>query len=305
MSIIYAPTAPATLASMITRIRRMVGDTESLAANRRWQDDEIIDALNMSMVEIGNALSLTQPSPALSSENVAYTANSESVALGAYTAHAPIFQVEDITDPLRPVVIEQASFRDLSDYGLAGVPALWRSVYAIHSGGISVRPKPTSDKPLRIWYVQEPYVIGAEDASPSAVSVAANVATATIGSGHGFVAGMRISTDGMLSSAPAEADVSDVAITSVTDTTIIYPCTAANGAFTSVGTLSASRLNRGPAGAMADEVACLGAAIRLQETDVEASPARLMRHEKMLFQLAGSARRLRGPQRIRRTRRFV
>src|SRR3990172_2577518 len=236
MAIIYAPTAPATLASMRTRIRRMVGDTESLTANRRWQDDELIDALNMALVEVGNALSLTQPSPALSSENVAYTANSESVALGAYTAHAPIFQVEDITDPLRPVVIEQASFRDLSDYGLPGAPALWRSVYAIHSGGISVRPKPPSDKTLRVWYIQELYVIGAEDAAPSAVSVATNVATAPIGSGHGFVAGMRISTDGMLSSASAEADVSDVAITSVTDTTIVYPCTAANGAFTSVGT---------------------------------------------------------------------
>lgn len=70
------------------------------------------------------------------------------------------------------------------------------------------------------------------DANPltiatSAVTVAANVATATVAAGHGFVAGQKIYTTGLTTNV---AKASAVAITSVTATTIVYPLTAGDGA---------------------------------------------------------------------------
>lgn len=66
----------------------------------------------------------------------------------------------------------------------------------------------------------------------TAVSVTSNVATATVAAGHGFVPGMSISTTGLT------VDVTDATVSSVTATTIVYPCTACNGAMADgVGTI--------------------------------------------------------------------
>ena len=60
----------------------------------------------------------------------------------------------------------------------------------------------------------------------SAITVATNVATATVPSGHSFSAGMLMKTVGATVDTPAAG----VAITSVTDTTIVYPLTTGDGA---------------------------------------------------------------------------
>lgn len=70
----------------------------------------------------------------------------------------------------------------------------------------------------------------------TAVTVASNVATATVAAGHGFVAGMKIKNSGLTDSG---TNTGTVAITSVTATTIVFPFTAANGAQADgVGTLT-------------------------------------------------------------------
>jgi hypothetical protein len=67
----------------------------------------------------------------------------------------------------------------------------------------------------------------------TAVSITSNVATATVAAGHGFVPGMVISSSGLTT------NVTSATISSVTATTIVYPCTASNGAMADgVGTLT-------------------------------------------------------------------
>jgi hypothetical protein len=74
-----------------------------------------------------------------------------------------------------------------------------------------------------------------QQVATSAVSITSNVATATVASGHGFVAGQQIWTSGLTSNVPVDTPVT---ITSVTATTIVYPLTASNGALADgVGTI--------------------------------------------------------------------
>jgi hypothetical protein len=70
-------------------------------------------------------------------------------------------------------------------------------------------------------------------AATSAVTISSNEATATVSSGHGILAGETITTTGLTT------DVSAVTVTSVTATSVVYPCTASNGAFADgVGTIT-------------------------------------------------------------------
>jgi len=74
-----------------------------------------------------------------------------------------------------------------------------------------------------------------QQVATSAVSISTNVATATVPSGHGFVAGQQIWTSGLTTNV---AVGSPVTITSVTATTIVYPLTAGDGALADgVGTI--------------------------------------------------------------------
>jgi hypothetical protein len=74
-----------------------------------------------------------------------------------------------------------------------------------------------------------------QQVATSAVSISTNVATATVPSGHGFVAGQQIWTSGLTTNVPVGTPVT---ITSVTATTIVYPLTAGDGALADgVGTI--------------------------------------------------------------------
>jgi hypothetical protein len=74
-----------------------------------------------------------------------------------------------------------------------------------------------------------------QQVATSAVSISTNVATATVPSGHGFVAGQQIWTSGLTTNV---AVGSPVTITSVTATTIVYPLTGSDGALADgVGTI--------------------------------------------------------------------
>ena len=81
--------------------------------------------------------------------------------------------------------------------------------------------------------IYESQAIQPKTVTPSATSVASNVATATVAAGHGFVAGQRIKTVG------ATTDATNATISSVTATTIVYPLTASNGPLAAPGVIEA------------------------------------------------------------------
>lgn len=74
-----------------------------------------------------------------------------------------------------------------------------------------------------------------QQVATSAVTITSNSATATVASGHGFVAGQQIWTTGLTSNVAVS---SPVTITSTTATTIVYPLTGSDGALADgVGTI--------------------------------------------------------------------
>ena len=299
MSIISASAPHVSLDRLITRTRRLVGDVSSVAANQRWSDNEILDNLNLELMKLGQALGLQRTDPALTYADMTYTANADTVALPAGPLTGSIFRVEDRTGA-SPMELPRAASGDISRYVAGDATTdlgVFSMAYAIIGDSLAVRPTPRSDLTLRVWYVREPYIIGAESA-PASATVTSNVCTATItGNSHGFVAGMRIRTSGFT------ANVTDVAITSVTDTTIVFPLTASNGSNGS-GTVYSSHKAQAAIPAGSEEVIAVGAAIRLQEVDAEIPPTRIERYRDLRGQALPAAVRIRGPGRVRSNRGF-
>jgi len=254
VTIISHRAAPLFLAQLITRVRRTVGDVETSSANQRWSDEIILDALNMELVKMGGELSAANPGEAILSTSMTYTAASDSVALPAGPATQPVFKVEDVTSGAdRPIALRRVDPFELEDVGgssaLVAEPAM---AYAIINQSIHVRPRPGSNRTLNIWYVGAPYVAGI---SASAV-IATNVATATVRD-HGLSAGQAITTFGFTS------NVTDIALSSTTATTLVYPLTGTNGSIGTGWIYPSTGLGQMPIAVQHEELISLGASIRL------------------------------------------
>lgn len=161
MAILYSAAAAATLATLTTRVRRFVQDTDTDTANQRWADAEIYDSINLELMKMGAALRIRDKGPALTSVNLTYTASSETVALPNGPKSQPIFKVEDITTSSYPVPMTRISAEDLEahNYDPATSYNASSALYAIMGDNIAVRPKPGAARTLRIWYIRAPYVL--------------------------------------------------------------------------------------------------------------------------------------------------
>lgn len=109
-------------------------------------------------------------------------------------------------------------------FGIGSVRVLpsWQNNEATIDGSLGV---PLVGKLCEIPVYVSQSVQRNRSVATTAVTVATNVATATVAADHGFVPGMFITTSGHTTNATVA-----VAITSVTATTIVYPLTASNGA---------------------------------------------------------------------------
>ena len=147
-----------TIANLITRIRRAVGDTDTSTTNQRWADAEVIDALNLEIFKMTAEQGLGNISSMLTSANVSYTGGSEYIALGAAATISQVFMVEDITDTSNPIRLEFSSILDANmDFNaasyLGAVGRSWSRVGA----NIAIRPVPSTTITLRVWYIRAPY----------------------------------------------------------------------------------------------------------------------------------------------------
>lgn len=105
---------------------------------------------------MGTEMGLMDSSAALESTTLSYTASSETVALPAGAKSQPIFMIEDVTDSTYPVRLGRLSTFDASSVNAsAGTGYAW----ARFGETVALKPKPSVDVSLRIWYIREPYVI--------------------------------------------------------------------------------------------------------------------------------------------------
>lgn len=225
MAIVTSSASASSLTTLLTRVRRAVGDTETDTANQRWSDAEITDAINMELDRLFAEESLAGTAPLITSTTLSYTAAADSVALPTGPDTNPIYMVEDYTTATNPIRLDYISPLEIQGYdndpAQRAVPgAGWSRLGA----NIAIRPNGAA-KTLRIWYLKNPpHLSGSTDQ-------------------HYFPV-------------------------------------------------------------FHEELLSLGAAIRLQEVDDEIPPIRLERYAELTARFMRSKRKNKGPQYVRRNRKW-
>ncbi len=154
MAIVFTQAAAATLTSLQTRVRRILGDTDASVGNQRWSDAEILDALNLELMKMGTELGLKAGSGyALAETTMAYTADSVSVTLPAGPRTQGIYSVEDISGGVNSPT--RLHFDGLDTPQNAHGQARW----SLLGDALTIRPTPSGAMTLRIRYVREPYIL--------------------------------------------------------------------------------------------------------------------------------------------------
>ena len=298
MAFLYAEAAADTLSHLITRVRRLCGYKETVTTDQRWSNDEILDSLNLQLMEMGNALHAMEMGAAIKSANLTWTGGADQVILPAGPRSQPIVKVEDITEG-KPLHIDRVDIFQIENLsGSSGVVTSNMRGWTLRGDYFLLRPSPGGDRTIRIWYVRSPYIIGAAPVSGSGV-IASNVLTVTVGA-HGFSAGMRVTVTGF----SVAGTITDVAIASVTETTIVINHTATNEGPSTVTVTSAYSSDQHPLAVQNEELICRGASIRLQEEDAEIPPGRQARYDRLWLQFLATSARVRGPKHVRNNRRF-
>lgn len=152
MAVITDQATAETIANLLTRTRRALGDTDTSTTNQRWSDAEIIDGINLEMFKMSAEWGLGQTTQAITSTTLTYTASADTVALPSGPDVNPIFLIEDYSDSNNPLRIENESFLSANEYSRSST-----STWSRAGSSIALRPAPDSSTTLRIWYVRPPY----------------------------------------------------------------------------------------------------------------------------------------------------
>jgi hypothetical protein len=175
--------AAQTVAQLLTRIRREVGDPSTDAAGnliptaaRRHQDHEIIETLNDELIKLGNLMAIQHGGEALVHADLIYTesADNEGDGLPAGVNAEGIALVTDISDPTSPIEIFWLNARDLetqvpvSDTYRVQIARRFytlRADPATNDYRIVVRPNAAS-LAIRVHYVATPFIVAASGDAP-------------------------------------------------------------------------------------------------------------------------------------------
>lgn len=158
MVIASAEATAATFTSLLTRVRRAVGDNDANSANQRWTDEEITDAIYLEIYKMHAESSLGNSAPNITSATVTYTAEAYAVDLPSGPDVNAILFVEDYTDSNNPIRLKYESILEGDDYlqyyhYSTSSSRTWARV----GRQIAVRPKSSAALTLRIWYIRSPY----------------------------------------------------------------------------------------------------------------------------------------------------
>lgn len=157
MAVISTRATAATVNTLITRVRRYIGDTDTDTNNQRWSDADIRAAMDDMLASMYVELSNNDPSAYMTSADLTYTGNALSIALPSGIEAHSIYKIEDVTDGDNPIYlsyrnpIEINRFDDQNGWTFYG-PATDSSGTATNGiASIALRPVPTSNKTLRIY----------------------------------------------------------------------------------------------------------------------------------------------------------
>lgn len=152
MAVLSVKAVAATVANLTSRVRRMVGDTDSDTNNQRWLDADIRAEIDHQLAQMYSEVASMDPSGFLQTTTMSYTADASNspVALPTGLEGNSIYKVEDYTDSSAPLyfpyrsVLELSRFRDERGWSLVG-------------NAIVISPQPVTTATLRI-YTLAPFI---------------------------------------------------------------------------------------------------------------------------------------------------
>jgi hypothetical protein len=173
--------APAiTLATARSRVRELVGDTDTVTVNQRWLDDVVDQALNDQLVRMQTRITGVAPAEALVRVTMSYGSGAEAEFLPDECNLEGIYKVENITDPARPVPVQPVGPTEIELY--TGAPGGDSNITSRRAPGyrytiigadadaadvakrqILLRPKPRGGVTLRIGFLAPGFVLEDDD----------------------------------------------------------------------------------------------------------------------------------------------
>lgn len=157
------------LQTLRSLVRDEVGDPDTDADGnampsgaRRWTDTHVEKAINLQLIEMQTLMGIQLEGESLVSTDLSYTASSSEVALGATVGGEAIQKIDDVTG----TTVRRLSYvtpLEIEDYSLVDTMTVlptrvWTLVSTGTSYAIQVRPLPTGDLTLRVWYMAAPIV---------------------------------------------------------------------------------------------------------------------------------------------------
>lgn len=153
MAVYTTKAVAATVAQLITRVRRLLGDGSTTAGNQRWSDTDIRQAIDDMIAQMYVESADGDPGSFLLSGTMTYTAESESVAIptsvdpasvGIYANQ--IYKVEEIDSTGHPIFLPYINPHEITKFSD-------QSGWTILGDNIALRPQPTKAKTLRLWWL--------------------------------------------------------------------------------------------------------------------------------------------------------
>lgn len=146
--------SPTPISAMRLRVWRAVGDPDA----DRFSTASVDQALHDAGVWMYNEMSIDVGEHA-TFEDITYPANTERLPLPYSAMSNPVIKVEDITNPLDPVLLNRQDFFSTHlTVSQSGTGYSYRSslAWAMVGDDILLRPAPTEGKVLRIWSLESP-----------------------------------------------------------------------------------------------------------------------------------------------------
>lgn len=138
---------PATISALTTRVRRLVGDTNTVVGAQRWSNADIYAALDAQLSLMHNELTAHDGSAHMQQINFLYQGGATTTALPVnYSGNSILKVEEDLPDTNQPLWIDWVQPVELDRFSD-------RKCWTIIGNAIALRPVPAAEKSLIITFV--------------------------------------------------------------------------------------------------------------------------------------------------------
>lgn len=150
MAILSTRAVAATIARLITLIRKAIGDRNA----DRWSNADIRDFMDPVFAWMHSKMQSAQPMAHTTDIEVSYTASAQLTALPTGMEGNQIYSVEDITDPDHPIFKEWIEPVEIDKHGT-------RTGWSLRNGQIALRPVPSDARTLRVKVLANWFTVAA------------------------------------------------------------------------------------------------------------------------------------------------